>query len=193
MAPGPTNKGNFSLPHNPLTPLDKDTPPTAWTIDILKHELYENVQSVQSHLGGGNHGHLGMLMPKAEYILISNEGEPYVYPDKPDVPNYHGTAARMSRQKEDYKEAQAVFMEARNLQAHIRKLMAKAIPNVYIGRLRNPAVRYSNVNPKDMLNQLKSTYGTIKPKYLVANMERISKPWNLDTAIEHVFTNGDDC
>jgi hypothetical protein len=93
----PTKKGVFSLPHNPLTPLE-DKAPTAWTIDILKQELYVNVQSVQSQLGGGNHGHLGMLMPQAEYILISNGGEPYVQPEKPNVPVYNGTATAREQQ-----------------------------------------------------------------------------------------------
>jgi hypothetical protein len=134
-----------------------------------------------------------MLMPEAEYILIANEGEAYVYPKKPGVPVYHGTAAHMSQQKEDYKEALTSFIEVRNLQAHIQELMVLAIPDVYMARLRQPVGRYSDVNPKDMLNCLRTTYGTIKPKDLVANMERIRKPWDPNTAIEHVFTNGNDC
>jgi hypothetical protein len=134
-----------------------------------------------------------MLMPQAEYILISNGGEPYVQPEKPNAPVYNGTATAREQQKEDYRAALTAFLKARDLQARIRKVMVAAIPDAYMARLRQPMGRYSDVNPRDMLTYLKTTYGTIKPKDLVANMERINKPWDPDTAIEYVFTNGDDC
>ncbi|WP_460994233.1 hypothetical protein, partial [Staphylococcus aureus] len=74
-----------------------------------------------------------------------------MFPEKPAKPNYNGTATHSAQQQEDYKEDLTVFLEARNLQAHIRKLMANAIPNVYMGTTRNQAARYTNINPKDIL------------------------------------------
>jgi hypothetical protein len=38
---------------------------------------------------------------------------------KTGAPVYHGTAAYMSQQKEDYKETLTTFLEVRKLQAHI--------------------------------------------------------------------------
>jgi hypothetical protein len=61
----------FALPHDPLTSLDPTQPPTATTIRLLAKELYANLSTVESKLGGGNHGYLGMLMPKEEYTKRS--------------------------------------------------------------------------------------------------------------------------
>jgi hypothetical protein len=65
-------KQAFNLPHDPITPLDAATRPTPRTIRLLREELYTNVYSVRSTMGGGNHGHLVVVMPADEYVLISN-------------------------------------------------------------------------------------------------------------------------
>jgi hypothetical protein len=66
-------------------------------------------------------------MPNVEYIRISMGAESYVYPEKPEVPNYYGAATHMAQQKEDYKEALSTFFKARNIQTHLRRLMLQAI------------------------------------------------------------------
>jgi hypothetical protein len=189
----PSNKGTHALPHNPLTPLVTTKTPTAWTVRILRQELYANAQSVETRLGGGEHGHLGMLMPNNEYILISQGGAPYVYPNVPNVPVYNGPAAQRDQQKEDYRAACKTYYETRDLMAQLRQLMIEAIPDRYIGRLRHPRVNYANVHPREMLQHIITNYGTIKPKDLEANRERIKTPWNPDEPIEVVFINGEDC
>jgi hypothetical protein len=134
-----------------------------------------------------------MIMPAAEYITISTGVTPYVYPEKLNVPIYGGTAANRKQQSEDYKESMAIFQEARELQNKLRKLTIQAIPDVYIAKLRHPFVRYANTLPQDMLAHLMRTYGTIKTGNPVASMECIQAPWNQDTSIDDVFTNGTDC
>jgi hypothetical protein len=115
-----TDKGTHPLPHNPLTPLEATTTPTAWTVRILRQELYTNAQSVETRLEGGEHGHLGMLMPHAEYILISHSTTPYVYPHKPAVPIYNGMATVREQQNEDFRAACKTYYEAQDLMAQLR-------------------------------------------------------------------------
>jgi hypothetical protein len=172
-----TDKGTHALPHDPLTPLVATTTPTTWTVRILCQELYADAQSVETRLGGGEHGHLGMLMPNAEYTLISHAATPYVYPHKPAVPIYNGTATVREQQKEDYRAACKNYYEAHDLMAQLRHIMIQAMPDRYISRLRHPTVRYANVHPRDMLQHLMRTFGTIKPKDLEANRDRIKTPW----------------
>ena len=57
------------LPHPKLTPIIS-TP----NITVLKHltkELYANVQAIPSTCGGGGHSHLGLIMPAAEYLVVT--------------------------------------------------------------------------------------------------------------------------
>ena len=58
------------LPYEPLTKLDSDAQPSAMAVRKLKKELYANARSLPSTLGGGNLGHLGLLLTEAEYLAL---------------------------------------------------------------------------------------------------------------------------
>ena len=44
--------------------------PTFETLHKLRNEIKANAKSVYSNLGGGAHGHLGLVLTKAQYTLI---------------------------------------------------------------------------------------------------------------------------
>ena len=44
--------------------------PTYKTLKKLKLELRANASSVDSNLGGGNHGYLGLVLTNAEYAAV---------------------------------------------------------------------------------------------------------------------------
>ena len=69
------------LPFDPLTPLDPKEVITAQAVRRLRFELYSNAGQMQTSLGGGLHGHLGMLMPPDEYQRLSET--PYILPNTP--------------------------------------------------------------------------------------------------------------
>jgi hypothetical protein len=125
----------FVLPHDPLTPWDATTTPTAAMVRLLCREIYANAQSVDSTLGGAEHGHLGALMPgEDEYMVIAN-GNEYISPDKPEVPTLRGNQVNRETQQRDYILEQAAFQEQRQLMKQLKKLLMDAIPAFYIKSL----------------------------------------------------------
>jgi hypothetical protein len=82
----------FKLPHNPLTPIDPIAQPTPTAIALLQSELYANCRSIKTLLGGGQHGHLGLIMPVALYNAMPNVGvaNAYEFPDRPNLPDFTG-------------------------------------------------------------------------------------------------------
>jgi hypothetical protein len=99
----------------------REQEPSAEAIRLLRQELYANARNVPtSTLGGGSHGHLGLLMmPAADYLLLA--GHPYnLTAALPDIPDYT-TAADDDEQKEwnklydvdckDYYESQGMNMQ----------------------------------------------------------------------------------
>jgi hypothetical protein len=183
----------FQLTHDPLTKLDPDTPPNTVTVRLLCRELYANARDVPSTLGGGRHGHLGMVMPDDEYILISHDAESYEAPDKPVEPVYAGTAQQRYQQEADYKAEVKAYNEWRDLEIYLRKLMINAIPWTFIAELEHHTMGFSEVSPMAILDHLVDTYGTISPKDLQDNLKQAKTAWNPDTPIETVFTNGNRC
>ena len=50
-------------------------------LQIIQNELKANAGTVQTHLGGGANGHLGLVMTDADYADVCNT--PYVRPKHP--------------------------------------------------------------------------------------------------------------
>ncbi|MGL5937053.1 MAG: hypothetical protein ACRCZI_15690, partial [Cetobacterium sp.] len=183
---------DFALPHDPFTPLDPTSRPTPRTVCILRKELYANLCEVTSDLGGGNHGHLGMVMPAAEYALLSN-GVAYIHPEQPDLPNYGGTAAVIANDQLLYQEEKQVYQEYRAISNHTKAMLVQCIPPTFIRPLLDPRLGTANTTPKAIMDHLLATYGEIQDSDLKENLEELHSAWNPDTPIEEVFSRGTFC
>jgi hypothetical protein len=181
----------LKLDHDPLTPLDPLMHPTPEAVRKLRQEIYTNAQNVTSSLGGGHHGHLGMVMPTAEYRLISHGGAAYVFPDKPEIPFYSGSSrSTRDRQHAQYRLDFKEYDEARALRSQLKGLLIQAIPVSYREVLEDPNLGYANVTPQHIIQHLIDNYGGITVQDLDHNLEQLLTPWDPDTTITTVFTNG---
>ena len=194
MTTSSSSKLSVTLPHDPLTALSAHEEPTPFAVRVLRREIYDNALAVESELGGGDHGHLGMVMPNADYITVSTGATAYAFPVRPDAPNYAGeTAAARDALKDEYKIAMDQYTEAKALQKHLKALMIQAIPKIYISDIEDESIGYANVTPAAMLAHIMKEYGVITPKDLEANKEKIRRAWDPKDPIQEVFTNGTTC
>ena len=85
--------------------------PTHKALKRLKNELRANASSVESDLGGGDHGYLGLVLTDAEYSKVCNTQ--FVAPNFPNtltIPN--GTDAAQALQlRENHKEEARQYRE----------------------------------------------------------------------------------
>jgi hypothetical protein len=184
----------FRIPNDPLTPLDPMVKPTPETIRRLQKQLYDNAQAVNSDLGGGRHGHLGMLMPREEYIRISHNNEEYNLPEKPAPPNYaEANQVAIAELKDGYASAKENYKEAQALYNLLKAQLIQAVPEIYISILADPTLGYANVSPQNMLTHLVTRYAKITAKELQANLEHLQAPWDPDTPLDTLFTRGITC
>ena len=79
----------LKFPRPELTKLPPDEAPNARTVKKFINEASENLASIQTSLGGGENGHLGMIQTDAQYALedLPSDGVfvPFVMPDNPGV------------------------------------------------------------------------------------------------------------
>ena len=115
--------------------------PTYSSLKIIKNELKANAGKVQCELGGGNNGHLGLILSDIEYALV-NPIEPYVRPAHPGPVAPVGTTQLLNTNLRDqYKEDIRLFREANQVEAAMIKQLADALPPHYLKKYRN---QYSN-------------------------------------------------
>ena len=80
--------------------------PTYETLENVLTELKANASSVPSTLGGGQHGHLGLLLPAARYIALAHT-VPWISPGNPGpfIPPATGTGPQIEAARDVWKES----------------------------------------------------------------------------------------
>jgi hypothetical protein len=180
------------LTHDPLTALDPHQAPSPAAVNRLRRELYANSRAIHKD-GGGAYGHLGIVMPVAEYTALT--GAAYVEPMYPDIPDYHTQPDVAIRQgwEASYKQQVTDAQVATALRNRLVALIIQAVPRTFIALLEDATHGFAEVTPQQLLEHLTTTFGTIHPQDLNANLKRLCAPWDPATSIHTVFTNAEQC
>ena len=174
--------------------------PTYGSLSTLRDALKANAASVGSSLGGGGHGHLGLILPTAIYNTIVapiapavNSWTDPVYPGaQPNIPG-NASAVNAANQRAAHADRLRTFLLNKNVNAALRKQILEAVDEVYLKPLRQPHIGYSNRPARDMLQHLFTTYGKISPHNLAQNNINFERDWDPSSPIELLFDQIDTC
>ena len=80
------------------------------TIKVLNDELSTNTATIPTTLGGGQLGHVAIIVSPAIYATLSNT--PFVAPTSPNAPNLAGlTDPQISAANQAYNKALQIFQD----------------------------------------------------------------------------------
>lgn len=182
-----STSANFNFPYATLTPIEGK--PTNTTLQVLQRQLYTNARAVDSPRGGGNHGHMAMLLSEAEYI--ARTGVPFIIPVHPGAApdaTVGATAAQIAEAIRLYNQALTdVTLYSNRLSAALTAQIITAVNASFLSALEDPDFGFSDVTPRAMLVHLRTEYGTMTPEELERNRAALSEPWNLDDPIEDLW------
>ena len=178
------NYRDFKFPT--LTPIRGE--PTADTLILLRKQLKSNAKSVPSNLGGGNFGHLGLVIPPNRYNLISNV--PFTCPNHlgplviPPGTAQHAAVTMMDQhaaQMHGFKEVNAVD------QVLIQQII-QAVELDFLSALRDCTTNSINLPVFDVLNYLGNTYGNVTEEMLQEPKDQVSRmSYSLSQPIDIIF------
>ena len=111
--------------------------PTNKTLKRLQKELRANSSSVETDLGGGDHGYLGLILADLEYMKIVPR------PDRFDAPTWPGelvidasaTPVEAVHEKEKHRELMRVYRECKNVEKALLRHIQSAVEEKYIEHL----------------------------------------------------------
>jgi hypothetical protein len=169
-----TDKASFLFPHLELT-LIKGCP-TPQSLKKLCSEVYDNTMAVPSEAGGGQYGHLGTIMPAAQYQAL-HRAIAYVAPTNPGIQAptpANATAIQISQANRQHDKALEQFTKHHNVCAKLKHLILAAIDDCYILALQEEVVSYAHVSVHALLIHLNMTYSTIDQEVLEMNHNNIS-------------------
>ena len=124
------------FPYKTPTPIQGE--PTYKTLKRLKNELRANASSVDTDLGGGDHGFLGLVLTEAEYERVA-PGHPFTAPDFPGtltIPRGTDTVDAMNL-REQHKQDIRLYRECREVERALLRHVTTAVESKYIDFLKN--------------------------------------------------------
>ena len=179
----------IKFPLAELTPLHPEQTPNAFEIRNLKKEIMGNARSISTALGGGNHGHLGLILPQAEYAAIA-PGNPFIIPAHPQMPvlaGGAGAAAAVNAQAAYTRELNEYLM-CTAVENNLKKMLLQAVPHIFVKAVEDHDYGFGNVTTETLLTHLVTTYGTISQTELEKNLQNLETPFDPENTIEKFFS-----
>jgi hypothetical protein len=186
-----------SFPHPTLPTVEGD--PDYQTILATRNFLQANSRAIDTHLGGGTLGHLGLIISDASY---SNTAPPtaeaptlWVTPNAPGraPAETDGTAAQISAARHVWEEDVQTYRTCTSVQQALKKQIISVFEPMYLEILNENMVGYANISARDMLGHLFETYGNITAVDLEINFEHMRQAWDPQQPVETLFKQIQAC
>ena len=106
-------------------------------INNMMQDLYTNAASLPTTLGGGQHGHIGIVVAPFLYATIS--AVPYNQPADPGPkPLFAANASQVTKdnRRTQHKQERRIFDNATNMEDALKAQLIDAIESTYICEMR---------------------------------------------------------
>jgi hypothetical protein len=185
------------FPHPILPTVEGE--PDYQTIHATRKFLQANSRAIDTHLGGGTLGHLGLIISDASYTMIApptTEAPTFwVTPNAPGraLATADGTAPQISAARHIWEEDVQTYRTYTSVQKALKKQIISVFEPMYLEILNDNMVGYANISARDMLDHLFETYGNITAVDLEINFEHMRRSWDPQQPVETLFKQIQDC
>lgn len=162
--------------------------PTNSSLKLLNRELYNNARAIASVQGGGQHGHLGLILNDAEYLALT--GTSFILPVHPgNAPNLppNATGNQITEANRLYNAQLHELAVANVFRSAVKQQILEAIDHEYLAKIEDPDYGFADVTIPAMLAHLHKRYGKITRAELETNRASIQTCWNIDEPIERLW------
>jgi hypothetical protein len=180
-----------SFPHPVLTTVQGK--PDYQTIHATRRFLQANLRAIDTHLGGGTLGHLGLIISDSSHAMIvpatADETTLWITPQDPGrAPEaMDGTAAQISAARHNWEEDVQTYRTCTSIQQALKKQIISVFEPMYLNILNDNMVGYAKISARDMLDHLFETYGDITAVDLEINFEHMRRAWDPQQPMETLF------
>jgi hypothetical protein len=124
--------------------------PTDQDITTLKKNLVAIAASIPSGLGGGNHGHAGIIVKATKYLAIAGVAftdpiHPGIYPTGLPTTAAAGTRARAEA---EHKESIAKYEIFKGVEQALKDIILEAVEHDYLLETEDDTLRFFKPNAK---------------------------------------------
>jgi hypothetical protein len=137
--------------------------PTDQDITTLERELIAIAASIPTGLGGGNHGHAGLIVEAAKYLAMTQveftiPPNPGIYPAGLAANAAAGTRARAEA---EHKEEVAQYEILKGVEQALKDIILDAVEHDYLLEIEDDTLGFLNQTPRQMIDHLKARGGAL--------------------------------
>ena len=136
--------------------------PTHKALRRLKTELQANVSSIETDLGGGDHGYLGLVLTNEECAAVPDT-EPFIPPPYPGNLTIPATATAIEalQLKDQHAEQKRVWLEWKNVEKALLRHTQDALEDKYTEALVDEHTNLFSDNIPTVMQCLFYNYGKV--------------------------------
>lgn len=168
--------------------------PTYESLKILLNQIKANASSVPTTIGGGNHGHLGLVLSDLRYATLSNT--PFATPHNPGnfaPPQPAGTGPQIDAARTIWQDQHHVFNICVSTQQALIAQVVEAIDPQYLQALLNTTTGRHTDSIGALILHLFTTYGKITPQQVkMKELETVNMHFDLSQPVDVVFNSIDN-
>jgi len=167
-------------------PMDED-------LNLLTKELTNAAGSIATQNGGGEHGHVGMVINKVEYITFSRTGARFVVPTKPGPYPTTVNADKVIRERQIAKhKAECIEYETYlGVENYIRRMIVKLVDHEWLAEVESETMGFNHLSPKGLLTHHRNVGRSLDHMDVTELFTNIQKPWDGIEAPAAHFARGD--
>jgi hypothetical protein len=189
----------MGIRHNVKQGLEKyeitkiDGQPKDEDLNLLAIELTNAAGSVTTQNGGGEHGHVGMVVNDAGYVTFSNGGARFRVPTNPGP---YPTTVDPDKVKGEQQitEHKAECIEYENylgVENYLRRMIVKSIDHEWHAEVKSETMGFNHLSPKALLAHLCNLSGSLDHMDVTELFSNIQKSWDGIEAPAAHFAQGD--
>ena len=158
------------------------------TILATHKKLKENAASVQSNLGGGRHGLLGLALKNTLYTTVAVE--PFTKPTSPGISPTIPTGAtgpQISEIVRQHTQNLRIWCETTRTDQALQQQIITVFDKEYLLGLRDPHTGFVGITTLDMLQHPYDNYGVISAVDLADNDDKLREAYDPSQPLETLF------
>jgi len=162
--------------------------PTNTSLKLVTKDIYAKSHAIPSTCRGGSHGHLGLVMPVAKYLIAG--GMAFQLPAHPGPVPIHVAGANTTTGQENISLYDVIVKEitiAKTVQEEIKQQLLTVIIQLYLVKINDDTFGFFDLTIATMITHLHTNYGPIMHAKLENNCASISTIWTPDDPIETLW------
>ena len=138
--------------------------PTDHDVTLLEKELIAIASTIPSTLGGGNHGHAGLIVEPAKYLTMTG-GTAFIQPGNPGIypaglaPN--AAAGTRAREEAEHKELIAQYEIHKGVEQALKDIIIQAVDKDFLLEIEDETLGFLNETPRSMIIHLRNRGGAL--------------------------------